>query len=228
LLWKGSALARSVAPRHSETVQRRCSVSTSGLKASGAQRWSVCAQTNVESRCLEPSASRSCVVRRDQPAVRAGSSNRPVRQAAAKSRTAAPEKTPRAPTETEAASACDVPTPEAARAAVPAPAWSLHPPARSVALRLRHRRTETAARGGTSSPVRAQGTFACGEAWQGHDHRGGRDPGSGHDRERGARSDPGSREDDSDGGERRQRAISPSMTSERLRLIARRPAGQPG
>ena len=48
--------------------------------------------------------------------------DRPVRHAKAKSNTAAPEKTPRAPTETEAASACDVPTPEAASAAVPAPA----------------------------------------------------------------------------------------------------------
>src|SRR4029453_457731 len=64
---------------------------------------------------------------RDQVAVRAGRSNRPVRQATAKSRTAAPEKTPRAPTETEAASACDAPTPEAASAAVPAPAWVAAP-----------------------------------------------------------------------------------------------------
>ena len=62
------------------------------------------------------------VVRRDQVAVRAGRSNRPVRHASAKSRTAAPQKTPRAATETEAASACDVSTPEAASAAVPAPA----------------------------------------------------------------------------------------------------------
>src|SRR5438270_12294094 len=82
---------------------------------------------NVQGRCLEPLPSRSFVVRRDQPAVRAGSSKRPVRHTKAKSRTAAPEKTPRAPTETEAASACDVPTPEAARAAVPAPAWVAAP-----------------------------------------------------------------------------------------------------
>jgi hypothetical protein len=70
---------------------------------------------------------RADLVRRDQVAVRAGRRNRPVRQARAKSRTAAPEKTPRAPMETEAASACDVPTPEAARAAVPAPAWVAAP-----------------------------------------------------------------------------------------------------
>src|SRR4029077_19741551 len=67
------------------------------------------------------------VVRRDQAAVRVGNSDSPVRQATAKSRTAVPEKTPRAPTVTEAASACDAPTPEAARAAVPAPAWVAAP-----------------------------------------------------------------------------------------------------
>jgi hypothetical protein len=67
------------------------------------------------------------VVRCDQAAVRAGSSNRPVRQTRAKSRTAAPAKTPRAPTETEAASASDAPTPAATSAAVPAPAWVAAP-----------------------------------------------------------------------------------------------------
>jgi hypothetical protein len=56
-----------------------------------------------------------------------GSSNRPARQATAKNRTAAPEKTPRAPTETDAASASDAPTPAAASAAVPAPAWVAAP-----------------------------------------------------------------------------------------------------
>src|SRR5438067_11690771 len=61
--------------------------------------------------------------RADHAAVRTGNANRPVRQATAKSRTAAPEKTPRAPTETEAANACDVPKPAATSAAVPAPAW---------------------------------------------------------------------------------------------------------
>jgi hypothetical protein len=49
----------------------------------------------------------------------------------------------------------------------------------------------------------AQGAFASGEAWQGHDHRGGCDPGSGDDRERDTRSDPGSWEGDGDGRERR-------------------------
>jgi hypothetical protein len=69
-----------------------------------------------------PSQRKSYRHLRGQIAGRAGSSDRPVRQATAKSRTAAPEKTPRAATDTEAASACDAPTPEAASAAVPAPA----------------------------------------------------------------------------------------------------------
>ena len=46
---------------------------------------------------------------------------------------------------------------------------------------------------------------APGEAWQGHDHRSGCDPGGGHDRERRTRGDPGFREGDGDGGEWRQR-----------------------
>ena len=166
--------------------------------------------------------------------------------ASAKSRTAAPQKTPRAATETEAASACDVrPRKRQERRFRRLPEW-LRPPARSAAPRPRHRRTETEARVGTNNPARAspggrsrprpgrasspherprlgcagerrraraqpaaepeaQSTFASGEAWQRHNHRGGCDPGAGYDRERRARSDPGSWEGHGDGGERRER-----------------------
>jgi hypothetical protein len=54
------------------------------------------------------------------------------------------------------------------------------------------------------APGGAQGAFASGEAWQGHDHRGCCDPGSGYDRERGTGSDPGPRKGHRDCGERRQ------------------------
>ncbi len=56
-----------------------------------------------------------------------------------------------------------------------------------------------------AAEAEAQGAFASGEAWQGHDHRGGCDPGSSYDRQCGTRSDPGSWEGDGDGGERGQR-----------------------
>jgi hypothetical protein len=90
-----------------------------------------------------------------QAAVPAGSSNRPMRQANAKNRTAAPAKTPRAATETEAASACDAPTPEAASAAVPAPAWVAAPagPIGRAAAAAPAQRNSSAR--GTSNPGRA-------------------------------------------------------------------------
>src|SRR5256885_8019009 len=102
----------------------------------------------AESRAV-PSGS-FLVVRRDQVAVRAGRSTRPVRHARAKIRTAAPEKTPSAPTETEAASACDAPTPEAASAAVPAPAWVAAPagPIGSAAAAPPAQRNSSASRDG--------------------------------------------------------------------------------
>src|SRR5205823_9464838 len=58
---------------------------------------------------------------------RAGTSDRPVRHATAKSRIAAPEKTPRAPTETAIASAFEAPTPEPISAAPLPPTWVAAP-----------------------------------------------------------------------------------------------------
>jgi hypothetical protein len=170
-----------------------------------------------------------------------------VRQPRAKSRTAAPEKTPRAPTETEAASAwgCSdtrggkrggsgaclggcARRPDRQRRGCGSGAekhqreWervteSEHaehdeacqpahePAAEDERPRLRRAGERGRARAQPAAEPEAQGAFASGEAWQCQDHRGGCDPGSRYDRERGTRSNPGSREGDGDGGERRQR-----------------------
>jgi hypothetical protein len=69
--------------------------------------------------------------------------------------------------------------------------------------RLRCAVQRSRARAQPAAEPEAQSAFASGEARQGDDHRGGCDPGSGYDRERGARTDPGSREGQGDGGERR-------------------------
>src|SRR5205085_1798884 len=61
------------------------------------------------------------------------------------------------------------------------------------------------ARAQPAAEPEAQGAFASGEAWQGHDHRGGCHTGRRYDRERGTRADPGSWKGHCDGSQRRQR-----------------------
>ena len=73
----------------------------------------------------------------------------------AKTRTAVPVRTPRVASETAKLSAWEAPTPEAIRAAAPAPTCVAAPPDRSGARPLLRRRKERRARVGVSSRSRA-------------------------------------------------------------------------